>query len=231
MAEKNSAAGESLALPRLCLTRFDSPLTRCLANSADSATDAYRTCASGAHRAPVATRAVRSRPLHAASGAGGMPDIRMRRSKSTPKAGYGCARTCRYSPALRTAQTRSRWSWPVFRSASISNRCSRCAIRARRPRCSALRPRDADDAGSVLRAWVAAEARLKAGPDASRAGLAVTLGALSTRCCRSRKPAAYRSVRRDDRDLQCRRIGVGSGLTAVVDGVRTSGWRSVSGTR
>lgn len=165
MAEKTSPAGESLAPPRLYLTRFDSPLP-----------DAWQT-AQIAQLAP--TERVRlariARPLRREQFLIGHCMLR----RMLADTGWQDA-TIEVDAEGRVLLSANR---PVFASIAHSANAVAVAIAdlpvgvdlermqvSREPRAAAamlgLADGDAQDPDSVLRAWVAAEARMKAGRDA-----------------------------------------------------------------
>ncbi|MDQ3446588.1 MAG: hypothetical protein M3496_10520 [Pseudomonadota bacterium] len=166
MAEKNSAGGESLALaPRVCLTRFDSPLT-----------PAWKTAQIAQLTTTEQVRLARiERPL--------------RREQFV--VGHGMLRQVLAAAGQQDAaievdaEGRLELSANVPLFASIAHSASAVAVVVaglpvgvdlesmqplRDPRAAAamlgLPAEGAQDAGAVLRAWVAAEARVKAGPEA-----------------------------------------------------------------
>ncbi|MGZ8994790.1 MAG: hypothetical protein ACXW16_12310, partial [Burkholderiaceae bacterium] len=160
---KNSPAGESLALPRLCLARFDSPLN-----------DAWQTARIAQLTPTERTRLARiDRPL--------------RREQFV--VGHWMLRRVLTDAEHRDAaievdaegQVRLAAKVPLF--ASIAHSANTVAVVVagfpvgvdlesmqplRDARAAAemlgLAAADAEESGSVLRAWVAAEARMKAGP-------------------------------------------------------------------
>ena len=163
MAEKNSAAGESLALPRLCLTRFDSPLT----HAWQTAQIAQLTPTELARLARI------DRPLRREQFVIGHCMLRR------VLAGH------QHATIEVDAEGRIRLSANVPLFASIAHSANAVAVVVagvpvgvdlesmqplRDPRAAAamlgLVADGVDDAGSVLRAWVTAEARMKAGPEA-----------------------------------------------------------------
>ena len=165
MAEKNSAAGESLALPRLCLTRFDSPLTH-----------AWETAQISQLTPTERVRLARiERPLRREQFVVGHCMLR----RVLADAGHQDA------TIEVDAEGRVRLSANVPLFASIAHSANAVAVVVaglpvgvdlesmqplRDPRAAAsmlgLAADDVDDAGSVLRTWVVAEARVKAGPEA-----------------------------------------------------------------
>ncbi len=166
MAEKNSADGASLALPpHLCLTHFDSPLL-----------PAWQAAQIAQLTATEQVRLARiERPL--------------RREQFV--VGHGMLRQVLADAGQQAAtievdaRGRVRLSANVPLFASIAHSANAVAVivaglpvgvdlesmqSLRDPRAAAamlgLPPDGVQDSGAVLRAWVAAEARMKAGPDA-----------------------------------------------------------------
>ena len=165
MTGKNSPAGESLALPRLCLARFDSPLN-----------DAWQTA-----RIAQLTPTERARLARI--------DRPLRREQFV--VGHWMLRRVLADAEHRDAaievdaEGRVRLSAKVPLFASIAHSANAVAVMVggvpvgvdlesvqplRDVRAAAemlgLVTANAEDSGSVLRAWVAAEARMKAGPEA-----------------------------------------------------------------
>ena len=165
MTGKHSPAGESLALPRLCLTRFDSQLTH-----------AWQTAQIAQLTPTERMRLARiERPLRREQFVVGHCMLR----RVLADAGQQNA-TIEVDAAGRV---RLNANVPLF--ASIAHSANAVAVVVaevpvgvdlesmqplRDPRAAAamlgLSPGSAEDAGSVLRAWVAAEARVKAGREA-----------------------------------------------------------------
>lgn len=164
MAE-NLPAGESLALPRLTLTRFDSPLT-----------DVWQT-AQIAHLMPTERERLAriDRPLRREQFVVGHSMLR----RVLADAEHQDAKI----EVDAEGRVRLRAKVPLF--ASIAHSANAVAVVVggapvgvdlesvqplRDSRAAAamlgLAAGDAEDAGSVLRAWVTAEARMKAGPEA-----------------------------------------------------------------